>query len=225
MPSYLKYWGVRMKSNKTQQFWNKQAKKYDYSERQFESAFIEIISKTKNYLNIDDTVLDYGCATGSKTVALAESVNQIHGLDFSNEMINVAIKRKNKANINNVHFLQGTIYENIFENETFDKIVAYGIIHLLEDKEHAIQKIHGLLKPGGLFISSTACLKDKMAFKNRLDFSVYLLIKKIGIFPLHLNMLTTSDTEKIICGNKFQIIEAEKLFCGITISFVIARKI
>lgn len=214
-----------MNINKTQQFWDKQAKKYDYSEKQFDSVFKEIISKTKSYLNTSDTVLDYGCATGSKTIALADSAKQIHGLDFSIEMINDAIKRKNKAEISNVDFSQGTIFENIFENETFDTIIAYGIIHLLDDKENVIQKIHKLLKPGGIFISSTACLKEKMALKNRLEFSAYLLIKKLGIFPLHLNMLTTSETEHIICSNGFEIIKAEKLFCGITISFIIARKI
>ncbi len=36
--------------NKTQNFWNKQAKRYDYSERQFEPVFKEIIAKTRKIL-------------------------------------------------------------------------------------------------------------------------------------------------------------------------------
>jgi hypothetical protein len=33
--------------NRTKNFWDKQAKKYDYSERQFEPVFKNIIAKTK----------------------------------------------------------------------------------------------------------------------------------------------------------------------------------
>ena len=36
--------------NKTQKFWNKQAKKYDYSERQFESVLKKWFPKQKNTL-------------------------------------------------------------------------------------------------------------------------------------------------------------------------------
>ena len=211
--------------NKTQNFWNKQAKKYDYSERQFEPVFKEVVSKTKEYLKISDDVLDFGCATGTKTLELAEVTKQIHGIDISDEMIKEATKKKNELKIANASFTQGTIFKNDFKKASFDKIISYGVIHLLDDKEKVIQRIHELLKPEGLFISTTACLKNKMEFKNRLEFSAYLLIKSLGIFPLHLNRLKTNDVENLITNGKFQIVKAEKIFHGITISFIVARKI
>ena len=211
--------------NKTQNFWNKQAKKYDYSERQFESVFKEVVSKTKEYLKISDNVMDFGCATGTKTLELADATKQIHGIDISDEMIKEARKKKNELKIANASFAQGTIFKNDLKNASFDKIVSYGVIHLLDDKEKVIQRIHELLKPEGLFISTTACLKDKMAIKNRLEFSAYLFIKRLGIFPIHLNRLKTKDVENLIVNGKFQIVKAEKIFHGITISFIVARKI
>ena len=211
--------------NKTQIFWNKQAKKYDYSERQFEHVFKEVISKTKEYLKISDDVMDFGCATGTKTLELAGATKQIHGIDISDEMIKEATKKKNELKIMNVSFSQGTIFKNDLEKASFDKIISYGVIHLLDDKEKVIQRIHELLKPEGLFISTTACLKNKMAFKNRLEFSAYLFIKRLGIFPLHLNRLKINDVENLIVNGKFQIVKAEKIFHGITISFIIARKL
>jgi len=210
--------------NKTQKFWDKQAKRYDYCERQFEPVFKEIIAKTKEYLNANDNVLDFGCATGTKTLELVDAIKHIHGLDISTEMIKEAIKKKNEANIKNISFSQGTIFNNDLEKASFEKIIAYGIIHLLEDSEKVIQRIHELLKPGGLFISTTACFKDKMAFKNRLEFSAYLLIKRLGIFPLHINMFRTSDIEKLINSQDFSLVKAEKIFHGITISFIVAKK-
>ncbi|MBC8374721.1 MAG: class I SAM-dependent methyltransferase [FCB group bacterium] len=210
--------------NKAQKFWDKQAKKYDYSERQFESVFKEVVSKTKEYLNANDNVMDFGCATGTKTLELAEATKQIHGIDISDEMIKVATKKKNELTIMNASFTQGTIFDNDFEKASFDAIISYGVIHLLDDKEQVIQRIHELLERGGLFISTTACLKDKMALKNKIEFSVYLLIKRLGIFPLHLNMFRTSDVEKLISSQNFSLVKAEKIFHGITISFIVARK-
>ena len=210
--------------NKTQKFWDKQAKRYDYSERQFEPVFKEIITKTRKHLNINDNVLDFGCATGTKTKELAGGTKHIHGLDISPEMINEAIKKKDETNITNITFSQGTIFNDDFEKSSFDKIIAYGIIHLLEDNESVIQRIHELLKPGGLFISTTACLKDKMAFKNSIKFKAYLLIKRLGIFPLYLNMFKANDVEELIANQNFQIVEAEKIFHGISINYIVARK-
>lgn len=211
--------------DETQNFWNKQAKKYDYGERQFEPVFKVVISKTKEYLSTSDVVLDFGCATGTKTLELAGATKQIHGIDISDEMIKEATKKKNESNIMNASFTQGTIFKNDFEKASFDKIISYGVIHLLDESEKVIQRIHELLKPDGVFITTTACLKDKMAFKNRLEFSAYLFIKRLGISPLHLNMLKTNDVEDLIVNSKFQIVEAEKIFHGITISFIIARRL
>jgi len=208
-----------------QKFWDKQAKRYDNSERQFEQVFKKIVSKTKTYLTKNDTVLDFGCATGSKTFELAESSGFIYGIDISPEMINEALnKLQAKKNIKNAGFASGSIFENEFSNKVFDKIIAYGVLHLLNNKEDVIQKIHEMLAPGGLFISTTACLKDKMKLKNRIEFLLYVIIKKLGIFPLHLNMFTTTDVEKLISDSKFEILESERIFNGITISFIVAQK-
>ena len=210
--------------NKAQEFWDKQAKRYDRGEKQFEPAFKEIIAKTKAYLNADDNILDFGCATGTRTLELAGGVKHIHGLDFSIEMINEAIRKKKETNFRNTTFSQGTIFNGDLEKASFDKIISYGVIHLLYDSEKVIQRIHELLKPGGLFISTTACLKDKMTLKKRLEFSSYLLMKKLGILPLHINMFRTSDVDKLIISQNFNLVKAERLFHGITINFIVARK-
>ncbi len=74
--------------NKTQKFWNKKAKRYDNNERRFEAVIIkEVIFKTKEYLNKSDEVLDFGCATGTRTLELAGATKQILGIDISDEMI------------------------------------------------------------------------------------------------------------------------------------------
>lgn len=211
-------------TQKTQKFWDKQAKRYDDGERQFEHVYKDIIAKTSKYLDLNDTVLDFGCATGTKTIALAAKVKHIHGLDISAGMINEAIKKKDGSKISNVSFSHGTIFNTDLEKASFDKIIAYAIIHLLEDHEKAIGRIHELLKPGGFFISTTACMKDNMAIKKRLEVTSYLFMKRLGVFPLHLTMFKSADVEKLIKDQHFQIVEAEKIVHGIPAVFVVARK-
>ena len=211
--------------NKARDFWDKQAKKYDDSEKQFEPVYKQMLGKTKNFLTPDDHVLDFGCATGNKAIELAGFVKQIHGIDISTEMINIANSKIGEKEQKKISFTQGEIFDDILGKETFDKILSFGVIHLLEDSEKVVRRINELLKPKGLFIASTACLMGKMAIKNKLEFRVFMLIKKLGLFPLHLNMYLPMHVEKIIADQGFQIVKAESIFNGITISFIIAQKI
>jgi 2-polyprenyl-3-methyl-5-hydroxy-6-metoxy-1,4-benzoquinol methylase len=211
--------------HKIQQFWNKQAKRYDNSERQFTPVYKKIMNSTLTCLEKTDTLLDLGCATGTKAIKLAEDVKHVHGVDIADEMINAAMKKAEESGTMNVTFSQGTIFSEELKEGTFDKIVSYGVLHLLEDIEKVAIRINDLLKPGGLFITSIACLKDKMAFKNKLQFGFFMLIKKLGFFPLHLNMFKYEDTIQIIERNNFELIHREKIFSGMTVSFVIAKKL
>lgn len=212
-------------TDKIQKFWDKQAGRYDSAEAQFDNVYKDVIARTRKYLNISDNVLDFGCATGTKTIQLAGGIKHIHGLDISAEMINEAIKKKEKANIPNISFSRGTIYNEEFEKSSFDAIIAFGIIHLLEDKEEAIRRIFELLKPGGFFISTIACFKDKMECRNRFEFKIFLLSKRLGLMPLHLNIFSTNDVKELMGKHNFQIIETETLFSGMTSVFIVARKL
>ena len=211
-------------SQSAQKFWDKQATKYDGIENQFEPAYKSILTKTSEYLNQNDMVLDYGCATGNKAIEFSSRVRRIHGLDISAGMIREANRKKDELKIPNISFSQGTIFNPELERGSFDKIIAFSIIHLLEDKEKVIQRIHELLKPGGLFFSTTACLKNKMAFKNRLNITTLRFLKRLGIFPLHLNIFRPEDVEKLIKDQNFNIVEAEYISYEVPACFIIAVK-
>jgi ubiquinone/menaquinone biosynthesis C-methylase UbiE len=210
--------------DKTIQFWNKQAEKYDQSEQQFNAAFEDILALTKKHLKPTDNILDFGCATATKTLRLAESVNHIEGLDISAEMIKAAIIKADKQNIDNIDFSVGSIFENEYQKEQFDVVVSYGVLHLLEDIDKSLQSIHNLIKPGGLFIASSACMKDKMDFKNRIKFLMFMIIKVLKLFPLHLNLWKCEDIEQATANNGFNIIEKKRIFNGISISYIVAQK-
>lgn len=207
-----------------QKFWDKQAAKYDDGERRFEPVFDTVLARTRSLLHETDAVLDFGCATGTKTLALAPCVEKIHGLDFSKEMIHEATRRQREAGIDNAVFTRGTLFGCEFPEGHFDRIVSYGVLHLLEDSDAAIRRIRALLKPGGLFVATTACMKDPMALRSRLEFGFFLLVKRLRLVQLHVELMTVADVENLVERAGFELVEKEAIFHGITISYLVARK-
>jgi 2-polyprenyl-3-methyl-5-hydroxy-6-metoxy-1,4-benzoquinol methylase len=139
-------------------------------------------------------------------------------------MIREALYKNDVRQIPNASFSQGSIFDKNLENSSYDKVIAFGILHLLNDYEKVIQRIYEILKPGGVFISTTACFNHQMDLKTRMQVMVFLLMKKLGLSPLHLNKFMPADVEKALKDQNFQIMEAEKFVEGIPAVFLVAAK-
>ena len=212
--------------NKTEKFWDKLENKFDKRAQKFgKQDYIKISENTKKYINSSDFVLDNGSATGIITYEITESMKEIHGLDISSKMIEAAKRKAVERNIENVDFAQATIFDERYKTESFDVILVFNILHALEDNQQAMQRIAELLKPGGLFISITPCLKEKMRFLNKFELSFYLLLSKIGLLPNVLTRFKFSELEDLIANGNLQIIETEKIYHRMSSYFVVAKKI
>lgn len=141
-------------------FWNDVAEKYAARPVADPNAFDRKIAINQSRMRPSDVVLEIGCGTGSLAMRLAPHAAQYHGLDISREMIRIARDKAVKQNVGNVSFHVGPFDQTFdqFEPGSLDGICAYSILHLLEDRQDALQRIYALLKPGGFFISSTVCL-------------------------------------------------------------------
>ena len=173
---------------KKEKFWNLLAKNYD------DEVGEQTTKLTKKYLRKNDTVLDYGCARGAYTIALAGDVKEIRGIDISSKMIEIA---KNKSK--DISFKKATIFDI---NEKYDVVLAFNLLHLLEDTEKVIQKIDEILKPGGRFISVTTCMKEHVLLRIAGFF-----ISIFGI--LYLRKFKISELKKLI-SIRFDIVETKK---------------
>ncbi|HEY9246069.1 MAG TPA: class I SAM-dependent methyltransferase, partial [Candidatus Methanoperedens sp.] len=145
--------------NKSEKFWDRMVKYLDRVERQDEATNIKIIEKTRNRLKISDNVLDYGCGTGTAAIKIAGSVTTVNGIDISSKMIEAAKGKTVERKVNNIDFVQTTIFDEKLKPGSFDVILCFHLLHLVEDTPKVMQRINELLKPGGLIISATPCIK------------------------------------------------------------------
>lgn len=145
-------------------FWDRHAVGYSKRPVADEAAYEQKLRVTRDYFRPDMTVLEFGCGTGSTAIAHAAHVKLIQAIDISTKMIEIARTKADAADIDNVTFEVSTIEDFQAPDQSFDAVMGHSILHLLEDKDAAIAKVHGLLKPGGVFVSSTSCLGDTMKF-------------------------------------------------------------
>lgn len=144
-------------------FWDKLAERYAAKPVSNLAAYHRKLEVTKARLSPNDVILDIGCGTGSLALELAPKVAQVHALDFSGEMIRIGKRKARDQGVTNITFHQSTLEASeAFQPGQFDGICAYNILHLVEDRAATLQQIFEYLKPGGFFISSTACLGESL---------------------------------------------------------------
>jgi len=162
--------------NKSEKFWDWIANSYDESEKQFGQIHQKTIENTIKYLKPTDIVLDYGCETGTKALKLANHVKKMHGIDISSKMIDIAKSKAFEQKIENIDFVNATIFDDRVKKESFDVILVFNILHTLKGGQTVMQRITDLLKPEGLMIMITPCLSEKMSTLHRFKFSPFLLL-------------------------------------------------
>jgi len=209
--------------NKTEKFWDKVADKFDKRSQKLDQTEIKTLENTKKYLNVSDTVFDYGCGTGAMAIEISDNVKKIHGIDISQKMIDVAKRKAAERKIENIDFAHSTIFDERYKRESFDVILAFNIQHFLEDTQKVMTRINELLKPKGLLISVTPCLGEKRSFINILIFLLVFLQTKMGMVP-YMRFFRISEFEDSIANGNFQIVETESLHSPGEQYFIVAEK-
>ncbi len=199
-------------------FWDRIAARYAKRPVPDEAAYRKKLNKTRKYFRPDMAVLEFGCGTGSTALAHAPYVAHIRATDMSANMIQIARGKARAMNVGNVTFQQATIEELDVAGGSQDAVLGLSILHLLADKEAVIAKVHRMLKPGGIFVSSTACLGDTMPwFKVIGPIGRWLrLIPRVAVF-------TREDLEVSLTSGGFEIDYQWQPGKGKAV-FIIARK-
>lgn len=146
------------------QFWDKIAERYAKRPVSNEEEYQKKLSITQQYLRPDMKVLEFGCGTGSTALVHAPKVSSYTAVDFAPKMIDIANEKLKKESIEKLNFKVASLDEFQQEHATYDAVLGLNILHLVEDRDQTIKQVFDLLKPGGVFVSNTACLGNKMGF-------------------------------------------------------------
>jgi len=181
-------------------FWDRIAERYSKRPVADEAAYQKKLQITREYFRPDTEVLEFGCGTGSTAISHSPFVRRIHAIDISSKMIEIARSKADQADIDNVSFKQSTIERINVPDESLDAVLGLSILHLLDNREEAIAKVHRMLRPGGVFVTSTSCIGDTMKF-----FKIIAPVGKFfGLMPL-VKVFTTEELVTSLTDAGFEI--------------------
>ncbi|MEQ9366891.1 MAG: class I SAM-dependent methyltransferase [Leptospirales bacterium] len=186
--------------NQSVKFWDRIAKFYSKQAIANVPAYEKKLEVTRGYLRPDSTVLEFGCGTGSTAIVHAPFVKHVRATDVSAKMLEIAREKAKAQGVGNIVFEQQSIDELQVADASIDAVLGLSILHLLEDRDAAIAKVHRMLKPGGVFVSNTVCMGDGMKWFRR----VAPLGAFLGLLPL-VKFFGPADLERSLKDAGFQI--------------------
>lgn len=139
-------------------FWDSKAEAYAKSQISDEETYQRKLTETQALLTPEMRVLEFGCGTGASAVHHAPHVQHIDAVDISENMLSIGRRRADEASVENITFTQGTLAEFNADTASLDAVLGLNVIHLIEDRQAVLAEVARILKPGGLFVTSTACL-------------------------------------------------------------------
>ena len=199
-------------------FWDRIAERYARRPIADEDAYQKKLQITREYLRADMEVLEFGCGTGSTAIAHAPYVKHIRATDISSKMIEIAQAKAEASDVRNVTFERAGIEAFRAPDQSLDAVLGLSILHLVADRDEVIAKVYRMLKPGGVFVSSTACIGDTMKI-----FKVIAPIGRFfGLMPL-VKVFTTKQLVDSLTNAGFEIEHQWQPGKGKAI-FIVAKK-
>ncbi|MBM7543513.1 demethylmenaquinone methyltransferase/2-methoxy-6-polyprenyl-1,4-benzoquinol methylase [Weissella beninensis] len=106
-------------------------------------------------IKLNSYVLDLCCGTADWTIMHGKAVGSkghVIGLDFSQNMLDVAQKKVTASGLDNITLVQGDALHTPYEDNTFDYVtIGFGLRNL-PDKLGGLREMYRILKPGGKVI-------------------------------------------------------------------------
>jgi ubiquinone/menaquinone biosynthesis C-methylase UbiE len=183
-------------------FWDRAARKYAKSPITDMAGYERTLERTRTYLGGTDTVLELGCGTGTTALKLAPHVKRIIAADVSAEMIAIAKEKAAAQGCPNAEFVVATAEDAPWPDSSCDAVLAFNVLHLVAGRTAALAAVHRMLRPGGLFISKTPCLREM----NPLIRLAVPVMQAIGKAP-YVDTFSATDLEREIEAAGFAIVE------------------
>ncbi len=161
-------------------FWDRVARKYARSAIADPAGYERTIERVNGLLSPRHQVLELGCGTGTTAMRLAHGCATYLATDISQEMIQIAREKLAQAPSTNLQFEVVEATAALAEAARYDVVMAFNLLHLVDDLDALIRAIHRGLRPGGMLISKTPCLAELNPVLTRF---VVPLMQRLGRAP------------------------------------------
>lgn len=209
-----------MTENPTGQFWDRIARKYATRPIGNMTAYEKTLAHTRAYLKPGDRVLEIGCGTASTALLLAPDVARYTASDISAEMVAIGREKTAAAGVDTLINVQGALGDAALGPGPYDAILAFNMLHLVRDPGAEARKAHALLKPGGMFISKSACVSGW----RTVLWPLIAFLRLIGKAPF-LKLMSVATLEGQIRAAGFEIVESFDPSGSPLGRFIAARKL
>jgi ubiquinone/menaquinone biosynthesis C-methylase UbiE len=137
-------------------FWDRIAEKYAASPISDEATYRHKLALTQVRMTPETEALEFGCGTGGTARLHAEHVKSYRATDYSAAMIEIA---RGKGPVpENLTFEVAAFDDMDLADASLDMVLGLSILHLVPDPDATIRKAHRVLRSGGYFVTSTACI-------------------------------------------------------------------
>lgn len=111
------------------------------------------LKSLKRLIGYNKKILDVGCGTGQYSNYFAIGTNNlIFGLDPTYNSLKLGKNFSDRNNIKNVKYINGSIFNDLFEKETFDLVFCSGVLHHTKNTYLGFEKCAELVKKNGYIL-------------------------------------------------------------------------
>ena len=161
---------------KSENFWNRNAKRYDRFMRKDRAAYEKLYELIRPVAKAR-TVLELAAGTGLIAKNIVRAASHIEVTDASEEMITEA-KRNNRSA--KLHFSVRDMFCLPYADKSFDVVIVSNALHIVPQPEKALAEIRRVLKDDGVLIAPTFTHGN-----GTLRGIIKLFFMKLAGFPLN----------------------------------------
>lgn len=187
-------------------FWDRMAHQYAADPIADMAGYEATLRRVRGMLSDDQDVLEIGCGTGTTALQLAPSTRSLRATDLSANMIAIAREKLAFQSVPQLSFAVADADTPSFGQETYHAVLAFNLLHLVNDLDQAVSVAVQALKPGGLLISKTPCLSEMNPLIPRVALP---LMRAIGKAP-HVLCFKADELQSVITRHGMEIVSVER---------------
>lgn len=184
-------------------FWDKVAERYAAMPIGNQEAYEQTLERVADHLNGSDRVVEVGCGTATTALTLAPKVARMLATDASAEMVRIGRETAQAQGVENIEIVQAASNDGRLATGAHDVVMAFSLLHLVDDLDATLGHVAAMLRPGGLFISKTPCLRAMWYLRPVLP-----VLRVLGKAPGGMAFLRPETLEAAMRRAGFEIVES-----------------